>query len=158
MKEIHLTQGKIAFVDDGDYEQLNKFKWHANKDRNTFYAARQLPLQTGGKQRQRTQRMHRIILNPSQGFEIDHLDGNGLNNQKSNLRIVTTRENCQNKHTQKTSRYPGVCRVKTGRKRWQAYIDINRKRRPLGYFKTEEAAHQAYISACNELVVRGRAS
>lgn len=104
MKSITLTQGKIAIIDDDMYDYLSQWKWYARKDRNTFYA-------------QRTDRkigkailMHRVISKCKDGFVIDHIDGNGLNNQISNLRICTHAENCRNKgkHINNTSGYKGV--------------------------------------------------
>jgi len=80
MKTIELTQGKIALINDEDFEWLNQFKWYAHKDRNTFYAVRNLPRVNG---KQTTQPMHKFIMgdNPLE-LDIDHRDGDGCNNQK----------------------------------------------------------------------------
>ncbi len=69
MREIELTQGKVALVDDEDYDYLSQFNWYARKDGQTFYALR--------KDKQRTVLMHRVILRPDVGMESDHIDGNG---------------------------------------------------------------------------------
>jgi len=143
MKEIILTQGKIALVDDEDYAWLNNFKWYANKLPCTYYAARAKPKRMG------TEQMHRIILNAPSNLQVDHVDGNGLNNQRNNLRLVTPRENTQNRHYKMTSNYPGVSFKKQANK-WVAQIQIKNKKIHLGYFDTEEEAHSKYMEACND--------
>jgi len=79
MKEIQLTQGKIALVDDGDYEKLNQFKWYTIKIRSLFYAARE--------RQNKTILMHRIIINAPERLYTDHINGNPLDNRKINLRL-----------------------------------------------------------------------
>ena len=151
MKEIELTQGKVAIVDDEDYEKLNQFRWYAVKKAGTYYAMR-----TRYEPRRETIRMHREILGDiPDDMQVDHIDGDGLNNQKANLRIVTNRQNSQNRHIEKSSRYPGVTWHKAGRK-WQAYIRINGKQKYLGLYLTEKEAFQAYkgaVDAIGEVVL-----
>ena len=153
MKKIKLSQGKFALVDDEDFENLNKYKWFANFRHTSYYAGRH----PKGNNRKLII-MHRDILNPPAHLLVDHIDGNGLNNQKSNLRIVTCRVNLQNRHHKKTSRYSshfvGVYNdVAVYRKKpWTARIRINNKSKFLGYFLTEEEAHQAYLNAVKEMV------
>lgn len=135
MKEIELTQGKIALVDDEDFEYLNQFKWHAIKSRNTFYGCRL-----------RNLRMHREIMKvKNTNVIIDHIDGNGLNNQKYNLRICSVGENNKNRHTVNNfSGYLGVSRVTSKCERWQANIRVNGKTLYLGSFKDKKDAAKAY--------------
>ena len=149
MKEIPLTQGKVALVNDEDFEKLNQFKWCVYRYGHLFYAGR---AKSVGRRKQTTIRMHHeIIGKPSKGFETDHEDGNGLNNQRYNLRHVTHRQNCQNyKNIVKTSRYPGVCWYKEGKK-WRATIKINGKQKSLGYFMLETDAFAAYRIAVEDL-------
>lgn len=145
MKTITLTQGKVATVDDEDYEWLNQYKWHAAKHGNTFYAVRQ-----GGKwPHQTTILMHREIMKPLLTFEIHHLSGNGLSNQKRNLQVVRHKENASARRKPKmltSSRYKGVYWDKR-RKKWHAHIKHNDREIFLGYFDNENAAAWAYNKA-----------
>lgn len=148
MKEIALTQGKVALVDDEDFEELSKFKWYAHKEPHTFYAMRQ---SRGSHKFRKKILMHRAIMHPPENLEIDHFNGNGLDNQKSNLRIVTTRINLQNRHTPKSSKYPGVYWEKQTQK-WKAQIRINGIKKNIGRYNIEEDAARAYIRKCEELL------
>ncbi len=86
-----------------------------------------------------------------QGYQIDHRDGNGLNNTRDNLRHVTVRQNQQNRRNiNKSSIYPGVCRIKNSGK-WCATICINGKNKRLGNYNTEREAFNAYLKALNEI-------
>ena len=143
MKEIKLTQDKIALVDDDDFEYLNQFKWCANKLRHTFYAFRTLE--------KKKISMHREImktqLENNIGKIIDHIDGNGLNNQKYNLRTCTIAENSRNRHfVNNSSGYLGVSILKS-RKKWYAQIKGNKKNIFLGSFKDKKDAAKAYNEA-----------
>jgi len=146
MKEIQLTQGRVALVDDEDYNMLMQYKWCAVKDRNTFYAVTNLKTLTGFKY----QTMHRLLINIPRELVTDHLDGNGLNNQKLNLRSVTSRENLQNLHIEKTSKYPGIYWNKK-RNNWMAKIVINKQTRYICSSVREEDAAIAYKIACKVL-------
>lgn len=140
MKYIKISQGKRAKVSNEDFEELNKHIWSARKQGYTFYASRHSLTVNGSR---KAIQMHRIIMGSPEGLEIDHIDGNGLNNTRENLRIVTRRQNQQNKHTKMTSKYPGVCWHKQA-KRWVANITIKNKSKYLGVYKTEEEASEAY--------------
>lgn len=162
MKEIHLTQGKIALVDDEDYEFLMQWKWYAHKGRkNCFYAVRSenKGKHPTGKQITITIKMHRAIMGETDlKIEIDHIDHNGLNNQRHNLRRATHSQNQCNKKPIGTSAFLGVSRhvskskytSRTGSvktyisKAWRAQIKANGKYIHLGNFKTEKEAALAY--------------
>ena len=139
MKEIPLTRGKVAIVDDEDYEELSIVKWHYN---HWGYAMRNVT--PGGKKRTKIQ-MHIAILGKIEGFEIDHKDGNGLNNRRENLRHVTHTQNTQNKAPYKktSSRYKGVSWNKWANK-WVSTIVIDGKYYYLGYYKSERDAAWVY--------------
>ena len=146
MKEIPLSQGKIAVVDDEDYPKLMKHKWCAARTGygRSYYAVRGERVE--GKTR--TVLMHREILQAPLGTNIDHIDGDGLNNTKANLRFCTAAENGWNKgvNRQNTSGYKGVF-FATRIGRWMAVIRVNGKRIELGRFTSKEAAAEAYNAA-----------
>lgn len=146
MKEIQLTQGKVALVDDEDYEHLNQWKWFAQKDtsvkKEKFYACRQIRLDNG---KQTAIRMHRQIMNTPQDMLADHIDGDGLNNQKYNLRNCTTAQNNMNRRNthESLSEFKGVSFNKR-RGMWAAQIQYCRKNIHIGYFVFEYEAAMAY--------------
>lgn len=154
MKEIKLTQGKVALVDNDMYEEINQFKWHAHKSFNTFYAERMG--QTDNGKRTIIKMHHSVFGNPPKGKMTDHKDGNGLHNEKYNLRNVSNRQNCQNKkNIVKTSQYPGVCFDKRVSK-WRAQAVICGIKRHIGYFVLELEAFNAYknkIESIGEKVI-----
>lgn len=147
MKQISLTQGKIALVDDEVYEWAKDYKWHAFKHRNTFYVHRSFCDYNG---RGTIKLHHAIIGYPLNGLIIDHIDGNGLNNQRSNLRIVTIRKNNQNTKKHRNGNLVGASWCKD-RNKWLSQITINGKRKNLGRYDTEQEAHDVYVKAINEL-------
>lgn len=148
MKRIQLTMGLSVTVDDDDYETLSKHKWQAkNPRKNTYYATRSIRLSNG---RQKTVGMHRVITNCPDGYDVDHIDGNGLNNCKSNLRVVTRRQNLQNRHAKTSSDYVGVSFDKSKGK-WMSYIRIKNKHIILGTFTDELSAAGAYLQKVREI-------
>ncbi len=149
MKEIELTQGYVALVDDEDYERVSAHKWYAEVYRHNVYAAR--AVYTTNKRR-KTVKMHRFILGViGSKVQVDHKDRNGLNNQRSNLRI-TIDQNQQNAGLRKdnTSGYKGVHWNKN-RGRWQARIKFRSKHIGLGLFTDILDAARAYNKAALEL-------
>ena len=150
MKEIHLTQGKVALVDEEDYSELSKYKWCAHRhDGGRWYAVRSI-YHIGNKSA--TVAMQNAIIDKSSGLVIDHIDGNGLNNQKSNLRIVTIRGNSHNRHRSKIGgvTHSGVYfRKDTGG--FRAGIWFDGKQHWLGTYGTETEAVSAYTSKFTEL-------
>jgi len=141
MKEIKLTKGQVALVDDEDFEWLNQWKWYASQSPcGIFYAVRTSKHLT----------MHRLIMNTPDNMEVDHIDHNGLNNQRSNLRNCTSRQNHMNRRKIKsgTSIYKGVFANSTTR--YVAYVRIEGKIKKIGSFKTEEDAARAYDEAAKK--------
>lgn len=138
-KEIQLTRGFVTLVDDEDFEELNKYKWHASYyGGKTFYAETH------------TGKMHRILLGVSDNnYQVDHIDGDGLNNCKSNLRIVTNSQNQANKF--RASRKGNPKGVTKYNNKWGAKIICNRVVYYLGVYNTQEEAAAAYDKKANEL-------
>lgn len=146
MSEVVLSQGRAALIDDCDMEKISGHRWIACKDRSIFYARTHVIQENGLRI---TVSMHRKIMNFPRDLQIDHIDGNGLNNTRSNLRLATARMNSQNKHSRKTSKCAGVCWIKS-EQRWRARIEISGKERCLGFFLQEIDAARAYAIACLE--------
>ncbi len=146
MREIELTQGKVALVDDEDYAELSKHKWHAAKIGKRWYASRNV----GKRPYRRQVYMHRQILNPPPGFECDHINGNGLDNRRCNLRVCTHSQNLQNQRIGGgASEFKGVHWYKRD-KIWHAQIKHSGKRHHLGVFTDETDAARAYDTAARE--------
>lgn len=142
MKEIKLTQGKVALVDDEDYEYLNQWKWQFSSG----YARRNIRLLNGKRS---SQSMHRLILNvPSLEFLVDHINGNKLDNRKENLRTCDSCENAWNRGVKKENklRIKGVS-FKKEHSRYVAVIQVKKKQLHLGYFYCPIEAARAYNSA-----------
>ena len=148
-KRIKLTQGKYALVDDIDFDRVSQFSWYANKRKHTYYAQRIIYLSGG----QHTLFLHRFILNLKlyDGKQADHIDGDGLNNQRSNLRKCTLHQNRLNRRPQSgVSKYKGVNWHRVSQK-WRAKIKKNRKDYYLGLFSNEIDAAKAYDRKAKEL-------
>lgn len=142
MKLIKLTKNMFAKVDDLDYNELNQHKWYASKGWNTYYAKRDIII--NGKKV--CLLMHREIMNTPKGQETDHVDHDGLNCQRHNLRNCTRNQNQMNKTAYGFSKFLGVTH---NGKYIRAIIRLTGQRTALhlGYFKTEEQAARAYDAA-----------
>ena len=130
MKEIPLGKtGKVAIVDDSDYELVSQYKWACTK---TNYPVR-VYRTTEGKRT--TQTMHSLIFPAPAGYEVDHIDRDSLNNTRANLRHATRAENNRNKRLPRnnTSGYRGVSWNKVDKK-WQVIVQFQGKFRNLGRF------------------------
>jgi hypothetical protein len=140
MREIELTQGKRAIVDDEDYEWLSHFKWHVSNN----YAVRhnsELYKATG---KRRLLPMHRVLLNPPANMYVDHINGDKLDNRKSNLRVCTKRQNNINVNRKDNRKYRGVQKCCN---RYRSKIRVNGKQVVVGSFETEIEAALAYNEA-----------
>ena len=141
MKQIELTQGLFALVNEEDFEYLNKEKWCAMnlKKADKIYAVR--------RHKNKIVYMHRVILNPEKGMVIDHIDRNGLNNTRDNIRACTPSQNQANRRVwikKTSSRFLGVIKHQNG---WLSSITKNRIRMTIGCFKDEIEAAKAYNEA-----------
>lgn len=143
MKEIPLTRGQVARVDNKDFSELSKHKWYAVwcETTQSFYASRYSPGRVGGAG---NVQMHRVIMRARRGQEVDHINRNTLDNQRSNLRFCTRTQNNANKRVKRNKidapLYKGVFRNGSG---WQAVCGP-RPGRYLGTFRTQHAAALAY--------------
>jgi hypothetical protein len=143
MKEIKLTQGQVALVDDEDFDELSRYKWYAIKSvsGNTYYAGKKDIVR-------KTVLMHHQIQNLT--TMTDHIDGNGCNNQKTNLRQCTCQQNQMNQIIQRrsTSGFKGVSKNGSS---WAAYINYNGSHIYLGSYKLRTNAALAYNQKAAEL-------
>lgn len=140
-KLISLTKDLFAIVDDSDFAWLNQFNWFSHRDKLKWYAVR--------KHDNKQEPMHKTIMNTPTGMTVDHINGNSLDNRRSNLRLATQQEQCFNrkKRVDKcSSRYKGVSYNKKC-KLWGAYICKDKKQYHLGYFEDESDAALAYTVA-----------
>ena len=137
MKQIELTQGQVALVDDEDYEYLQAYNWYAVKFRTgPFYAHRR------NSKTNRPIAMHHDIMGfPPEGLQTDHIDRDGLNNQRCNLRFVDRYINNQNKEFRLGAM--GLMGVTAHGKKFRAQITRNGKNHYLGVFRTPEEAAEA---------------
>jgi len=143
MRTIPLTQGKVAIVDDQDYAELSKYKWYATNNRKRWYAGRHV----GPRSHRKQVFMHRQLLNAPPGLQCDHINGDGLDNRRCNLRICTSSENSMNRRSRGgTSEFKGVYWYKRNKK-WRAQIRDDGKQYHLGYFQNEASAARAYNRA-----------
>ena len=147
-KLIPLTQGKFALVDACDYDFLMQWKWKYNPSHphsKSGYAMRNKNLGIiDGKRKWQVFRMHRVLMNPSVNMQVDHINGDSLDNRRENLRICNNRNNSyiQTKTNNTSSIYKGVSWKKQNNK-WQAAIR-SEKTIYLGLFESEEDAALAY--------------
>jgi hypothetical protein len=134
MKKIPLTQGQFATVDDEDFDMVSSCRWHYTHGYAKSYK--------GGY-------MHRMILSAKDGEIIDHINGDKLDNRRSNIRLANKSLNGINRGLNKnnTHGFKGINFFKGRRKPWAARIKVNRKYICLGYYFTKEEAGAAYVAA-----------
>jgi hypothetical protein len=147
-RKIRLTQGKYAIVDPYDFEKLSQYKWciKKNKNKKTIYAHR------AAYKMKNTVLMHRQIMCAEKGILIDHINNNGLDNRKANLRFATYRQNAWNSKmgiNSGSSKYKGVSWDRRSKK-WRAMICNNYKKMHLGFFDNEKAAAKVYNEAAKK--------
>lgn len=145
MKEVKLTKGYVAIVDDEDYDRVSNHKWRVDVIKRsdgskTAYAKSAI--------KKKTVYLHRFVYGDTKGMHIDHIDGNPLNNSKSNLRTCTHSQNMKNRCivTGASSQYKGVT-WDVDSKKWRARICANKIVMSLGLYESEEEASRVYDMA-----------
>jgi hypothetical protein len=145
VKKIPLTKNKFALVDDEDYSVLIEHSWHTIATKNHFYAARRQ-----GKNGPYIY-MHRFLLGlmPGDSRHVDHVNCNGLDNRRHNIRIITPQNNIRRKRKttkSKSSKFKGVS-WKQSHNKWEAFISLPKQHLFLGYFDSAKEAALAYDKA-----------
>ncbi len=141
IRRIPLGKGLFATVDADDYEEVSKYRWFTIRRGRTLYAAR--------TENGRTVYMHRMLMRPRKGYVVDHIDGNGLNNWRCNLRTCTHAQNQANKAPRGgTSQFTGVYRCGD---KWVAHVNCRRKYYYVGIFDDEVEAAKARDRKAYEL-------
>lgn len=150
-KEVKLARGyAVAIVDDADYDRVSREKWHIVRRKRATYAQGSIKQPDGTWKKVR---MHRFILGVTDERRgVDHVDHDGLNNQRVNLRVCTSRENNANKRKllSSVSMWKGVTPsrpLNSGQQRWRARIRIDGVKRSIGLFNTQLGAAAAYNAA-----------
>ena len=142
---LTLTRGQEALIDEADYAVVSQYRWQAVWHRNTQQ------YQVQGYVNGRKIKLSRFLMNAPAHLDVDHINGNSLDNQRHNLRLCTNQQNHWNmrKHRNATSQYKGVCWVTRTRK-WLAQIEVNGRNMRLGSFTDEREAARAYDVAATK--------
>ena len=150
MREVPLTNGMVALVDDEDYARVSAHRWAYNPKGRGYAQCR-----IGGRRNPKYVQMHRCILDAPVGFQVDHINGNGLDNRRSNLRLASRSQNQQNTlaKTGGTSKYKGV-HFDNEKQRFRARIRKGGVEIRLGRHSTEEEAALAYDAAARKVFGR----
>jgi hypothetical protein len=145
MQILYLTKGQVALLDDTDLPVIAPFTWCASRAGNTYYACGYCGT---GRDDNRVVYMHRLLVQPRPGYEVHHWDGDGLNNQRSNLREVTRSQHLHLNSRPNRTGYRGVCWQSN---RFLAQINCGGEHFYLGRYQTVEEAAQAYDTKAIEL-------
>lgn len=147
-RKIPVGKGLFAIVDSRDYKSLVNHKWHHKRSEHSIYAYTNINTgrrRKNGKFLYYGMPMHRMILDPPKNSFVDHIDGNGLNNTRKNIRVCTQTQNAKNRHRQKSSKapYKGISFCKQSKK-WRPRISVKGKNISFGLFSCPVAAARAY--------------
>src|ERR1017187_10410349 len=147
--QIALPCGRFALIDEQDFEDLRQFKWFSDVRKGQTYVHRNAGK---GRKDRRIERLHRRIMQATKGQIVDHINGDGLDNRRCNLRLVTVSQNGHNTgpRVRNKSGYKGVSPYKGGK--WQAHLKVGGKRLYLGVFTNVKEAARAYNKAVYEYV------
>lgn len=147
-----MTQGQYAIVDECEFERFNRFKWYTHKGKGTYYAYRAATAGERQTGKSKNVKMHHEIIKVTKGMLVDHVNSNGLDNRRANLRLASFAENSWNRKKcvgKGQSRYKGIWWDKN-KNRWRTQICYNGKKVYLGHFKNEIEAAMAYDSAARK--------
>lgn len=149
-RRIGLSRGEYAIVDAKDYGWLSKHNWYVLEGQRTLYAYRRVRVRKGGKQGAIS--MHREIMGAAAGELVDHVNHNGLDNRRANLRKATRAQNAQNRRKPRVkskSIYKGLSWQK-GQGKWSVRLQANGEHRSFGVFQDEREAAKAYDEAARK--------
>lgn len=143
---IPLTKGQFAIVDAADFDRLMQWKWHAQRSKHKWYARRGSSI----KGKRFGMQMHRFILGAPPHLQVDHIDGNSLNNSRRNLRLATNTQNQHNRILNRNST-SGCKGVGWTHHAWQAQIHVAGRKVYLGRYTNKQDAVAAYVEAAKKL-------
>lgn len=148
MRYLHLTKGKVAQIDDQDWNKISHLKWSAQRRGRLWYAATYVK---DDDKNYHPVYLHRFILDAPSGVQVDHIDGNGLNCTRKNLRLASAVQNRRNskRYANNKTGYKGVMFYKRDHN-YRAYIKVGTRQIHLGYYPTPEQAARAYDRAALE--------
>lgn len=145
MKEIPLTKGAVAIVDDEDYEQFTQHHWHYSGGYASRWICRpRATARVDNRPRLIGVRMHNVIMNPPPGMEVDHINGNRADNRRVNLRIVNRQQQSENRRKSRHGGHPLFKGVYCRNERFYAAIHTEGKLHHLGSFGNALEAALAY--------------
>jgi len=143
-----LNDNFVTTVDERDKQILERYNWKVRlfplKNRKLYYVI------AWDSKLNKNVYLHRVITGAQNNEEVDHLNGNGLDNRRSNLRVGSHRQNQINRRKRGSSKYPGVYFEKS-KKMWRARARVNGKNKCFGYFKNENEAFKAYLKGIYDL-------
>ena len=147
MKEVKISKGYVVIVDDEDYDRVTARRWFAWIQEGGDRVSARASKKGGNKQ----ELLHRFLIDAPEDMWVGYINHNSLDNRKENLYLCTAVQNAQRrpKRAGGTSKYKGVS-WNTRREKWYAQIQVNKKKRPLGYFADEAEAARAYDKVARE--------
>lgn len=147
-------KNRFVKVDDSDFEYLNQWKWYYNQVNYDSKSKNGYGYRTLGRGLDRGTHlyMHRLIMQPPKNMVIDHINGDGLDNRRKNLRIITKEQNCliRSKRYNSTNAYKGITKI-SGNNKFIARVGFAGKQHYLGTFNSALIAHRAYLKKAKEL-------
>ena len=147
---IRMAQPRYAKVDPADYKRLREYEWFTMKGKNTFYARGRVAISKTGKEKLTS--LHQKIIEVPKGMVVDHINHDGMDNRRANLRAATRAQNIRNRKKfakSSGSKYKGIYWKKKTRK-WEASITFERKKIFLGCFRNEVDTAKAYDRAARK--------